>query len=448
MKQSRDVAFELLSRVFRGGAYANLLLPSLLRDAKIDGRDAALAQEIGFGTIRMKALLDEIIVKASSRQLSEIDLEVLLILELGCYQLLFTRIPDHAAINESVELAKRNELFRATAFINAILRKVASKDIEQWIKIVTNGLKPLQSLALRSSHPEWIVQALRMALAADSRADEIDNLLLADNQPALVNLVALPGRHENHDLTQLRASKASPIGFVLGTGDPAGLESVQTGKLRIQDAGSQLVALCLEAAKPVRRGEIWLDLCAGPGGKAALLAALAASQGCQLTANEINEQRTQLVRQALAQSGLEAEVITGDGREVKGLYDRILVDAPCSGLGALRRRPEARWRKQSSDIPGLVELQSELVHKAWTIIKPGGVLVYATCSPHPAETTSVVDGLIRSRDFDGSLLNANQILNEIQPTLTMPLGRKTAQLWPHVHETDAMFIAIFEKPIA
>ena len=447
MRNPRDVALELLNRVFNGGAYANLLLPALLREVKLEKRDAALAQELGFGTIRMKALLDAVIVKASSRKLSDIEDNALQILELGCYQILFTRIPDHASINETVELAKRSGSGRASSFVNAVLRKVAAKKIEHWFDEIANGLGEMQKLALRTSHPDWIVQALKMALLADNRVDDLEKLLIADNTPAPVNLVALPGISKPADVAELARSSASPTGYILSSGDPGALDSVRAGHLRVQDAGSQLVALALAAAKPVAHGEDWLDLCAGPGGKAVLLAALAEQNACRLTANEISPQRAKLVADALRSSKLSARVQTEDGRRVTGQYDRILVDAPCTGLGALRRRPEARWQKQSSDVTGLVELQTALLARAWQLVKPGGIVLYATCSPHVAETTGVVDTLLRSENFNGVLLNANDILLGMQPNLDLPSNRRTAQLWPHLHETDAMFLAIFQKPI-
>jgi 16S rRNA (cytosine967-C5)-methyltransferase len=197
----------------------------------------------------------------------------------------------------------------------------------------------------------------------------------------------------------------------------------------VQDEGSQLVALALAEAPLEGRDERWLDLCAGPGGKAALLAALAAGRGARLVANEPQPHRAELVRGSLAGADGVAEVTSHDGREgpwPPGSFDRVLVDAPCSGLGALRRRPEARWRKQPSDVVGLVPLQRALLERALDLVRPGGVVVYATCSPVVAETTGVVDAVLAARD-------------DVAPD---PVTR---QLWPHEHGTDAMFWATLTR---
>jgi 16S rRNA (cytosine967-C5)-methyltransferase len=191
-------------------------------------------------------------------------------------------------------------------------------------------------------------------------------------------------------------------------------------------------------------------MCAGPGGKAALLGALAREQGATLLANEPAPHRAKLVRQALAAVPHEVwHVRTGDGREVGAempeSFDRVLVDAPCTGLGALRRRPESRWRRTPKDLTDLGPLQRELLKSALAAVKPGGVVAYVTCSPHPAETTAVVSDVLRKRD-DLELLDAGAVLDSVSLTGHLDAGHElTAQLWPHVHRTDAMFLALIHK---
>jgi 16S rRNA (cytosine967-C5)-methyltransferase len=190
-------------------------------------------------------------------------------------------------------------------------------------------------------------------------------------------------------------------------------------------------------------------MCAGPGGKAALLAAYSKHRGVELVCNEVSTHRAELVRSALAPLG-EVLVTTEDGRDLgdqQTKYSRILLDAPCTGLGALRRRPESRWRRTTDDLVDLTKLQRELLESAWKALEPGGVLAYVTCSPHLSETTAQVawaEGRFKS---DLELVNANEILNVVNPELGLDESFRTSQLWPHTHGTDAMFLALFRKSI-
>jgi 16S rRNA (cytosine967-C5)-methyltransferase len=243
----------------------------------------------------------------------------------------------------------------------------------------------------------------------------------------------------------------SPVGALSAAGDPAGHPDVAAGRARVQDEGSQLAALALSRARPVVAGERWLDLCAGPGGKAALLAAEARAAGAVLTANEVVPARADLVRRALHAVDPTIAVRVGDGREIGALepnsYDRILLDAPCTGLGALRRRPEARWRKTADDVAPLASLQGELLRSALAALTPGGVLAYVTCSPHPDETTAIVDALLTERPHDVAPLDTQAVLASITrtPLDLGDLAHGAAQLWPHRHGTDAMFIQLLTR---
>ena len=229
-----------------------------------------------------------------------------------------------------------------------------------------------ERLGLVYSHPVWIVRAFRRALAAEGRADELEALLTADNASPRVTMVALPGLAEVP--ADARHTPYSPLGFRLAGGDPESLVTGSGRPVRVQDEGSQLAALALTRAEPVRPGERWLDLCAGPGGKTAVLAAEALAGGAVLEANEISPARAGLVRRAVEGVPLDVPVSEMDGlvgRSQSRAYDRILVDAPCTGLGALRRRPEARWRKSPADVPSLTELQTELLTAALVAAPPG-----------------------------------------------------------------------------
>lgn len=452
-KQSaRSVAFELLLAVEQDDTYANLHLPKLLKQASLEDRDAALAQELSFGTIRFQFFYDKIIERCAKRDISEIELRSKLLLRLGAHQLLAMRIPSHAALNETVDLTKSVASQGAVGFVNGVLRRISEKSLEDWKTLLLEGVddRP-ERLAIEFSHPIWIIRALEQALRVDGRADTLVDLLATDNLAPEVNLVALPGLAKPAHTENLVAGSASPIGFTMTSGDPAKLPAMRDGFLRVQDQGSQLAALAMTNAQPIEPGEKWLDMCAGPGGKAALLAAIAKQSQATLETNEISEHRAKLVSQALSEVDPTVAVFVSDattiGDDAPGTFDRILLDAPCTGLGALRRRPEARWRKTPKDVSQLASLQQNLIDSAWMALRPGGVLAYVTCSPHSGETLAIVDWLERKHPGQVQLLNATAVLKRINPELELNANRKTVQLWPHINQTDAMFIALITKSV-
>jgi 16S rRNA (cytosine967-C5)-methyltransferase len=265
-----------------------------------------------------------------------------------------------------------------------------------------------------------------------------------------VHLAAKPGEISADELAAITGGEptaASPYGVVLVEGgDPHDVEPIREGLAIVQDEGSQLVALIAARAVVDGRDDRWLDLCAGPGGKAVMLGALAAIEGATLDAVEVAAHRARLVSRAV--DDLPVRVHTGDARTLalpEQAYDRVLVDAPCTGLGALRRRPEARWRRGPDDVPGLVTLQTALLSTALERVRPGGVVVYATCSPHPAETVGVVDAVVAAT---GAVIeDAPALVPAVGHAGRALTGGGTAlQLWPHRHGTDAMFCAVLRRP--
>ena len=238
-------------------------------------------------------------------------------------------------------------------------------------------------------------------------------------------------------------------------GDPGRIAAVREGRAGVEDEGSQLAALILAEAPLQGRDEHWLDLCAGPGGKAALLGARAAQRGARLTANEIAPHRADLVRAAVsALNPGVVEVRCGDGRaygtDEPGGFDRILVDAPCSGLGSLRRRPEARWRRTPKDVTELAALQRELLTSALGAVRRGGLVAYVTCSPHVLETELVVRDVLRHWDKNGGgaqILHAGDAATRIAPRPPAGAERPMLQLWPHADSTDAMFCALLRRTL-
>ncbi|THG33062.1 RsmB/NOP family class I SAM-dependent RNA methyltransferase [Naasia lichenicola] len=448
VQPARRVALDVIRAVNADDAYANLLLPARVRRAGLNTADAALATELTYGTLRRSGYYDRIIEMVAGRPVAKIDAPVRDVLRLAAHQLLSMRVAPHAAVHEAVQQVRSLGKSSASGFVNGVLRTITRTDREEWLhRVQGEAASEDDRLAVLHSHPVWIIGALRDALAAQGRESELTYLLDADNSPPRVGLVALPGLADRRTVSaRLPNTEFSPIGLALAAGDPLDIAEVRAGTVRVQDEGSQLAALALSRARPVAAGERWLDLCAGPGGKTAVLAAEAAVHGAVVLANEVAPARAQLVRNAIAAVPGETRVLELDGRVVGpqnvGAFDRVLIDAPCTGLGALRRRPESRWRKSPDDVVELTRLQSELLESGLTALRPGGVLAYVTCSPHLAETRDIVAGALAAHP-ELRQLDTGRVLAEITdgalPAAAVGLA---AQLWPHRHGTDAMFIAL------
>ena len=433
---SRDVARDVLRAVRTDDAYANLLLPVRIAEAGLRGRDAGLATELTYGTLRWAGLYDAIAQACIDRPWADVDPDLIDILRLGSHQILQMRIPMHAAVNTSADLARAagsaGGAKGRAGFVNAVLRRVGERDLADW--------QAQFDTPTAMSHPAWIVRAYRDALG--DRADELDELLLANNTSARPTLVARPGRITQAAMLALDGvtpGRWSPYAAILERGTPEQLDGVRDGRIGVQDEGSQLVALAL-AAVPIDGPDVaWLDMCAGPGGKAALLDGLARERGASLTAVEIHPHRADLVRQAIP----SATVLTADALERPWgtvQFDRVMLDAPCTGIGALRRRPDARWRRSPADLARLGPLQRDLLQVACSSVRPGGVVAYVTCSPHLVETVDVVTSVIGGRS-DLTVLSAGELLPQIPDAAVGPY----LQLWPHRHGTDAMFLALIRR---
>ena len=441
---ARRAAYDVLRAVADRDAYANLLLPALLAERGLTGRDASFATELTYGTLRGRGSYDAILAACSDRD--DIDPPVRDVLRLGAHQLLATRVGRHAAVATSVDLAKDVCGPRPSGFVNAVLRRVATRDLDGWIQIVAPDRSgdPSGYLAVRYSYPRWIVDAFRDALGPD--AAEIGDALAAGNARPQVVLALSPGA--DGPLPDGERTSWSPYGFRLAGGDPSPL--VASGLAAVQDEASQLAALALTRTGVSGPDKLWLDLCAGPGGKARLLGGLAAERGARLVAADLHPHRARRVLDALNRAGGENHgVIAADGRQAPwppGTFDRVLADVPCSGLGSLRRRPEARWRKTPGDVAQLASLQRQLLGTALDSVRPGGVVAYVTCSPHLAETRDVVLAVAQARD-DVTILDAPAVLAEV-PRLRHADsgdGSRFAQFWPHRHGTDAIFLALLRR---
>lgn len=431
---ARLAAFEVLKAVRVDDAYANLALAHSLARHDLSGRDAAFATELAAGTLRRQGTYDAILAACIDRPLAKVEAKVHDALLLGTHQLLSMRVPDHAAIGTTVSLVKSKVGPGAGSFTNAVLRRVAMRSLPAWIDAVapSRSADRFGRAAIAHSHPRWIVELLAEAVGGS----ELEALLAADNLAAKVTLAAR--RIDRADLPG-EPTQYSPFGVVLDSGTPAGIDAVTDGRAGVQDEGSQLVALACVDAPIDGPDERWLDLCAGPGGKSALLEVLAADRGASLIANERAPHRAGLVRA----NGVR-DVVAGDGTRppfLPGSFDRVLVDAPCTGLGALRRRPEARWRRRPSDLDDLVPLQRALLESALDLVRPGGIVLYATCSPVLAETRDVVEPVSMREDVTLEPISGAAAA---VPAADGPVPG-TVQLWPHRHHTDAMFMAVLRR---
>ncbi|APT88771.1 MFS transporter [Corynebacterium frankenforstense DSM 45800] len=436
--KARQAAFETLLKVTEDDAFGNLTLPGELRALGLKGRDAAFATEITYGTLRTLGVLDAVIDRCAAQGIESINPQVLDALRLGVYQLLYTRVEEHAAVDTSVRLVGATGRFKAKGFANGVLRTVTRTPAAEWLEQLTPA-DPLAALAFRTAHPAWIAKSFAKVLPEG----ELEAALEADSERPHVHLVARPGEISAEELALITGGEQgrySPYAVYLPGGDPGTLEPVRQGLAGVQDEGSQLIARALTEVE--LEGEDtgrWLDLCAGPGGKAALAGAIARIEGAHVDAVETAAHRAKLVEKACRDLPVTVHVADGRDPGLEPGYDRVLVDAPCSGLGALRRRPEARWRKSEADIPGLSVLQFELLSSALKLVRPGGAVVYSTCSPDVRETRQVVERAVH--ELGAVELHAHGLVGGMTDVGEAP----SVQMWPHRHGTDAMFFAVLRR---
>ena len=426
--RARELAYEVFSAVIRRGEYSNLLLPRRLTESALDSRDKSFITELVYGSIRQIGRNDHIAGKFSVKPWTEVDEGIVDIVRIGAYQLFDMRVPTHAAVDSTVNLARRCLGESKGSYVNAIMRKLASMTLEEHLSEVSDD--SIASLAIRYSHPEWIVNSYRDLI---SDKNELKSLLEANNRPVPPTLVAWPGRSTRDDLVNLGAvpTNYSEYGATY-SGAPSELEPIRERRAGVQDEGSQILAVIF--SEVAREKEPWLDLCAGPGGKAALLSSLAKGD---FYANEISDIRADLIRRVVKPG---THISIGDGREINLKVGSIIADVPCTGLGALRRRPEVRWRRSISDLAKLTSMQYQLAEHAIEILPSGGIFAYATCSPHIAETSAQCAAFERK-------LQVERI--DVTPFMPKNLENGTRngfmQLWPHRHNTDAMFLALYKK---
>ncbi len=434
VESSRAIALEVLLRV-EDGAFSHILLPRTLRSSSLEPRDRALVTDLVYGTVRMQRALDALLATVSNRGIASLDPQVRAALRLGAYQLVIG-VPAHAAVGETVGLVDE----RARGFANGVLRALARKGPPFSLPSGSD----LASVAVRTSHPDWIVRTfVKMFGFADATAT-----LELDNEPPPVTLRVNRMRATTAGLTEellAAGAEVEPGTLVPGalllrhTGDLAALAAIADGRATPQDQASQAIVGVLDP----QPGDRVLDLASAPGGKATASAERMDGQGVVVAA-DLHPGRVRTVRRAAQRIGVESTVLTivADGRSPAvrdGAFDRVLLDAPCSGLGVLRRRPDARWRVQPNDVRDLAALQKVLLEAAARAVKPGGRLVYAVCTLSKEETLDI--------DTWATAHLGDFVAEPAPPAPWRRFGRG-AILLPSDARTDGMFVLSLTRRVA
>jgi len=427
----RRLALDALLRI-EAGAFAHILVPDLLRRSALETRDRGFVTELVYGTVRMQRALDFLLVRVSSRPIASLEPQVRAALRLGAYQLL-VGIPPHAAVGETVNVVDA----RARGFVNGVLRALARLGPSYPLPAGDD----IESIAIRTSHPDWIV---RMLFDEFGPADAVATLELDDEPPpvtlrvnrALAEPVAVAAELRDARVEVTRGVLDPDALLVRHVGDLATLAAVRDGRVSPQDQASQAIVAALDP----QPGDLVLDLASAPGGKATAAAERMNGEGLVVAA-DLHPGRVRTVKRAADRLNLAhmVPVILADGRRPAvrdAAFDRVLLDAPCSGLGVLRRRPDARWRIEPQDVDDLARLQLVLLEAASRAVKPGGRLLYSVCTLTRPETLLVDEWAAETLpEFDA-----------VAPPGTpwRPHGRG-AILLPSDAQTDGMFVLVLER---
>lgn len=421
---ARAVAFAAVRRVVESGGYSTIVVPNALAKSSLDVRDRAFAADLAYGTIRRLRSLDWAIEQRSSRPVARMSSVARDVLRLGAYQLLFTGAAQHAAVGETVSLAAAKE----RGFVNAVLRKLAS-DPPAWPAGDTDA-----DIAVRTGMHPWAVTELRRLVGDETSAAAgalaSHGLLCVRANTRLTTVEALETDLAAAGRTVTR-TPLDPTCLLVDGGDPAGFPGFAEGRFAIQDQASAFVVRALDP----QPGERILDACAAPGGKAHYAAGLVGDEGLVVAA-DLHPQRTAMIRRGADRLRVRVATLAHDAVSpaLRGTFDRVLVDAPCSGIGSARRRPELLWRPRKEAISQLARLQVAIASASADLLRPGGRLVYSVCTFPRAETDAACDAILRHRPD----LVPIEIEGPEGPAVRL-------RIWPHRHGADGMFVAAFER---
>lgn len=447
MDKARETALKALTEIDTKEAYSNLVLKKVLRDASLDGRDKAFVTELVYGTVTWKLTLDWVISRFSKTRLNKLSVWVLQILRLGTYQLLFLdRVPPSAACNTAVDLAKKYAK-ASSGFVNAILRNISRQKAQIDLQHPQSG-SLTSDLSLQYSFPEFLVTDWIKEFGEDFTRQLLKALVERPDFSVRVNTLKTTTQDVMNELSgtgiEAEPGRFLPEALVLhGVTDISQLPAFLDGRLTVQDESSMLVARILDP-KP---GERVLDVCAAPGGKTTHIAQMMNDQG-HITAWDIHEHKTDLIRENAQRLGIhiidahkrDAMEITNDETD---RYHRVLVDAPCSGTGIIRRKPDIKWQRKQDDIASLVEVQRKILYNAGRAVAPGGILVYSTCSMDVRENEQVIRHFLNA-EAGFEPVSLGDILPE---NLCCKQGTEDGmlRLYPHIDGTDGFFITRLKK---
>ncbi|MGC8719353.1 MAG: 16S rRNA (cytosine(967)-C(5))-methyltransferase RsmB [Thermodesulforhabdaceae bacterium] len=452
---ARMAAYQVLLHVEKRKVHPDELLRTILsRYGHLSPADRALTTELVYGVLRWRGRLDWHIGQLSKVPLEKIDFPVKVILRLGLYQLLFlNRVPSYAAVNEMVKIARATQPRHIVSFINAILRKASDLGHDGW-RFPDPVKEPIRHLAVMASHPEWLIEKLLKSM----NFDEVKAFCEANNVVApLVLRVEKMSREEViswfkenlPSIADISPARYAPKGVILRgiRSDITETELYKLGIVQIQDEASQLVAYLVNPSP----GERVLDLCCGFGVKSAQLASLMENKG-EIIAVDISSWKLEVLRENMARIGISiVEPVNSDVLELDvarlGLFDRVLLDAPCTGWGTVRRNPDIKWKSHPRDPWRMSKLQRELLLKASQFVRPGGTLTYSTCSIFPDENDNVAEEFTRSHGWTeipaGELLRKAISRSEDVEALTDGAFFRTM---PHIHGTDGFFGVTWQRP--
>lgn len=442
----REIALKALYDINEKGAYSNIAINKYLEETELKNIDRAFVTELVYGTVKWRLSIDWIISQFSSVKLKKISPWILNVLRLGVYQLIYTdRIPDSAACNESVTLARRYGHSASSGFVNGVLRTIARN--KENIKYPDKEKELMKYLSIRYSHPEWMVESWNRRYGNEFT----ESLLNSNNQtPELIVRVnslktTTEGLTEQLKAEDIETVKARYMDDALLLKSPSSLthlKAFQEGLFQVQDESSMLVGRVLNP-KP---GELVMDVCSAPGGKATHIAQLMKNQG-KVIARDIHEHKIKLIADAAKR--LDLTIIHPEmydaakiDNNYRGKVDRVLVDAPCTGLGIIRRKPDIKWTRDSKDCSEITALQAKILSAASNYVKPGGVLVYSTCTIEPEENEEQIKQFLQShRDFE-----VTDITSFLPEGLQVESAEKGyIQLYPNIHGMDGFFIARLRK---
>lgn len=444
---AREVALDVLVRVEQQGAYSNLLLGSSLQKGALSREDTGLATELVYGTISRMITLDYVLEGFVSKGVAKLQPWVRNLLRLSLYQIMYLdRVPSHAAVNEAVNIAKKRGHQGISGMVNGVLRSVLRAGE---LPVLPEGLSREERISIVHSHPLWMVHRW----SAEYGTDTAEAICAANNEAPAVSVRVNTTMISREALLaemleaglEASESKVSPFGVIVKGGGNMALTSwYRDGYLSVQDESSMLVA---EVVAP-EAGMKVLDCCAAPGGKSAHMGELMKDEG-SILANDLHEHKAKLIADQAARLGLECiATLSGDALQLGAAlqpesFDRILLDAPCSGLGVIRRKPDLKWRKQPGDVDSVAALQHELLQSVAGLLKPGGVLVYSTCTTEQAENGRIIGDFLERNPGFAPVSFKTAVWERLEGTAIA--AGDGIQLLPHHFGSDGFYIARLER---